>query len=85
MGRPKNIKTREDRVKEGVSLLKQLREGGVRDISPGFLELKERIGDWVAGEGSWEGVIDFKEYRRVAEVSLPKYDNRAADINFRLS
>jgi len=84
MGKPKILKPKEDRVKEGISLLKQLREGGVSDNSPGFVELKERISTWVAGEDGWEGTISFASYGRVAEVELPKWTNRAAGLNFKV-
>jgi hypothetical protein len=81
---PKQIKSKENRVKEGVALLKQLREAGVLDRSLGYIELKMKISEWVNSENSWEGIIDFRDYGRVAEVELPKYDNRAAGINFKV-
>lgn len=84
MGKPKQIKPKEDRVKEGVTLLKQLKEAGVHDFSLGFIELKTKIGEWISGEESWEGTIDFKDYGRQADVELPKYTNKAAGINFRV-
>jgi hypothetical protein len=80
----KQIKTKEDRLKEGIHILKQLRDNGVRDYSLGFIELKEKISEWVKSEESWEGTIDFRDYGRIAEVELPKYDNKAAGINFKV-
>ena len=64
--------------------MKQLRDNGVRDYSAGFQELKEKIGEWVKSEESWEGTIDFSEYGRVAILELPKYDNKAAGLNFKV-
>ena len=84
MGKPKVLKPKEDRLKEGISLLKQLQEGGVSDKSPGFMELKTRISEWVSGEDGWEGVIPFASYGRIAEVELPKWTNRAAGLNFKV-
>jgi len=84
MGKQKEIKTKEDRVKEGVHLLKQLRDNGVKEHSPGFIELKTKITEWINSDNSWEGTIIFKEYRRIAEVELPKYNNRVAGINFKV-
>lgn len=84
MGKIKTIKTKEDRVKEGIHILKQLRENGVKEQSPGFQELKTKISEWVSSEDSWEGTIDFREYGRIAEVELPKYNNRAAGLNFKV-
>ena len=80
----KEIKSKMDRVKEGVSILKQLRENGVKERSYGFIELKAKINEWVSSEGSWEGSIEFRDYGRVAEVELPKYNNKAAGMNFRM-
>jgi hypothetical protein len=84
MGKVKTIKPKEDRLKEGINLLKQLKDNGVRDYSLGFIELKTKISEWVNGEDGWEGTISFGEYSRVAEVDLPKYTNRAAGINFKV-
>lgn len=84
MGKPKTIKPKDERLKEGISLLKQLKEAGIQDYSLGFIELKTKITEWVSGEDSWEGTISFSDYGRVAEVELPKYTNRAAGINFKI-
>lgn len=80
----KQIKTKEDRLKEGIHILKQLRDNGVRDYSLGFIELKEKISEWVKSEDSWEGTIDFRDYGRIAIVELPKYDNKSAGLNFKV-
>jgi hypothetical protein len=84
MGKVKTIKSKEDRVKEGINLLKQLRDNGVKDYSLGFIELKTKISEWVSGEDGWEGDISFSDYGRIAEVDLPKYTNRSAGINFKV-
>jgi hypothetical protein len=84
MGKPKTIKTKEERLSEGINLLKQLRDAGIKEHSLGFIELKTKITEWITGEDSWEGTISFGDYRRVAEVELPKYNNRAAGINFKI-
>lgn len=84
MGKIKEIKSKEDRLKEGINILKQLRDAGVKDYSLGFIELKTKIGEWVASNDSWEGIISFQEYGRIAEIDLPKYTNRSAGINFKI-
>jgi hypothetical protein len=84
MGKPKQIKPKADRLSEGINILKQLRDNGVKEHSLGFIELKTKISEWVSGEDGWEGTIDFLEYGRIAEVDLPKYDNRAAGLNFKV-
>ena len=84
MGNGKQIKIKSERLKEGISILKQLRDAGVKEHSLGFIELKTNISEWVNSENSWEGTIDFREYGRIADVELPRYDNRAAGINFKV-
>jgi hypothetical protein len=84
MGNSKTIKVKDDRLKEGINILNQLRANGVKDHSPGFIELKTKISEWVSSEDSWEGTIDFREYGRIAEVDLPKYTNRFAGLNFKI-
>lgn len=79
----KQEKTKEERLKEGLSLLTQLKTGGVRGNSLGFLVLKQQISAWVDGGVPWEGTIPFTEYGREAIVSLPKYNNKAAGLNFK--
>jgi hypothetical protein len=83
MGRIKRPKTKEERVQEGISILKQMLEAGVKEHL-GFRELKEKISAWVESGEAWDGVISFAEHGRVAEVSLPKYNNRAAGVNFKV-
>jgi hypothetical protein len=80
----KKDKTKEDRVKEGISLLNQLKQGGVRGNALGFLSLKQKISEWVNSGEPWDGTIPFTEYGREAVVSLPKYDNRAAGLHFKV-
>lgn len=80
----KKDKTKEDRLKEGLSLLNQLKTGGVRDNSLSFMDLRQKISTWIASGEPWDGTVPFPEYQREAIVSLPKYDNRAAGINFKV-
>jgi hypothetical protein len=61
----KHEKSQSDRLKEGVSLLTQLKDTGVRQNSMGYLELKGRISEWVKTGISWEGTIQFEEQGRV--------------------
>ena len=86
MGKQKEIKIKKDRLSEGINILKQLRDNGVEEKrSLGFVELKTKISEWVSSEDGWEGTISFIEYGRIAEVDLPKYDNRVAGLNFKVN
>jgi len=80
----KKQKSKEDRLKEGLSLLNQLKSGGVRANSLSFMDLKQKISTWIETGDPWDGTVPFPEYEREAIVSLPAYDNRAAGINFKV-
>ena len=80
MSNIKEPKTKEERLTEGVSLLKQLKETGVKDNGMGFQLVKQHISEWVNTGETWAGTISFAEHGRVAELQLPKYNNKAADI-----
>jgi hypothetical protein len=84
MGRVKELKTKQERLKEGISLLTQLREAGVKETYGGFQELKSKISEWVNTGETWEGSVSFPEHGRIAEVELPKYNNRAAGLHFKV-
>ena len=43
----KVLKTKEDRLKEGIHLLTQLRDGHVKEQYFGYQELKLMISEWV--------------------------------------
>lgn len=79
-----NEKPKEERLKEGVHLLKELRNAGVSETSSGFVELKEQISEWVKTGIRWEGRILFPTYRRYADVVLPKKASQVATIAFKV-
>jgi hypothetical protein len=80
----KSEKTKQERLKEGLSLLTQLQKGGVRKNSLSFLDLQQKISEWVDSGSPWDGTVPFPEYGREAVVSLPRYNNKAAGINFKV-
>ena len=84
VGRMKQEKPKEDRLTETMNLLKQLQENGVRKNSLSFLDLQKKMGEWVQTGGSADYVVPFPEYGREAIVSLPRYNNKAATINFNM-
>ena len=78
-----SLKTKEDRVKEGIHILNQLKEAGVAQSSGGFVQLREQISTWVSIGKAWDGRIEFPEYGRYAMVELPKSANISAKLAFK--
>ena len=61
-----NFKPKEERLKEGLNILKQLMDAGVSNKAEPFIELQKRISEWVNTGKSWDGRIEFPEYGRYA-------------------
>ena len=73
-----------ERLKEGVTLLKKLRDLGIGDTDPGYKEMKVRIDEWVKGEDGWTGTVDFVRWGRRAFVILPRILKREAVCNLKV-
>jgi len=74
-------KTKTERVKEGITILKKLRDIGIDSKDSGFKRIQGEISNWVnTGEELAVTVIPFAHYDRNAHVSLPKYVGSTASI-----
>ena len=73
-------KSVEDRVREGIALLKKIQEVGIDKSDDGFKELQSKISDWVKTGDPWAGKIKFPLYNRVAEVLLPRKSSAVASL-----
>lgn len=73
-------KTKEDRVKETIRLLKELGRVGFAPVDKGYNEVKDILRTWVNDGEALETEVEFPRYNRLAKISLPKSDTKAADI-----
>lgn len=85
MGKEKQPKTKKERLEEGISLLKQLKETGVKDHSVTYMYIKDTISNWVNTGIPFEETMDAPDLGRTVELSFPKYNNRAADIRLKVN
>jgi hypothetical protein len=81
---PAPDKTKEERFKEGIYLLQQVKDLVKYTETPGYDELKTRISEWVETGKAWDGRIEFPIIGRYAEVELPRSVARAASANFKV-
>ena len=77
-------KTMEERLKEGISLLKQLLDIVKNEEVIGYSEVKKVITDWIKTGTAWDGRIEFPWHSRVAEISLPRSAKLAATLAFKV-
>ena len=81
---PSPPKSKEDRVKETVHILKQLKDAGVGEYGS-YTVLKDKMTEWINTGESWSGRIPFPEYGRVAEIVLPSSSKNTATLAFKVT
>ena len=78
-------KTKEERVKEGMELLRKLTEVGVSRYVLGWKEVQETVAEWVRDGESLYKKIKFPTMGRIAEITLPSRADREANLWFRVA
>ena len=71
-------KTKIERLKEGITLLKKLRETGIDAEDIGSKNIQKAISEWVTTGEEFTDIIPFARYDRNAHISLPKYVGKNA-------
>jgi hypothetical protein len=76
-------KSKGDRVKETISILRKLMDFGILDDTDPYLKTKEYLDEWIkTGEGA-QHLIDFSRVRRTGILVLPKEANKSAELILR--
>jgi hypothetical protein len=78
----KTEKSKEDRLKEGINLLKQMLDLIKDKEHPAYLELKAVITTWINDGKAYDGKIEFYDFDRIADISLPRTANKSASIGW---
>lgn len=65
------MKSTEERLKESIRILSQIKKLGIGQYDTGYVELSAKFSEWVKGGDAWQGTIDFYRWNRQAKVSLP--------------
>ena len=76
----KPLKSKRERVKESITILKKLKELGIPNNEPGYYQTKEKLDEWIAGGDQWDGRIDFPRFQRRAELLLPVRPDRVVQM-----
>jgi hypothetical protein len=76
-------KPKADRVQEGITILKKLREVGIPPTDPGFTEIQNAISAWVrTGEAANHRIV-FSRVDRIAELVLPRKRGAVANCTLK--
>lgn len=65
------LKPKAERVKDAVNLLTKMKEFGILPVDSGYMEIKERLNEWIQGGDKWSGIIRFSRISNQAELVLP--------------
>ena len=65
------LKPQSERIKETVAVLKKLKELGVLSNDAGYIEIKQRLDEWIQGGEKWEGIVQFSRLDQKAELNIP--------------
>lgn len=79
-------KTKEERLKETLHILRKLDDVGAGPDKggQGYIELKERLTQWVTSGEPWAGKIRFSTVNRIADCILPGKSSAVASVNLRI-
>jgi hypothetical protein len=77
-------KTKAERVKETVRLVKELQRVGFKPTDPGYKELYAVLTKWVNDGEAAFAEIPFMRHGRDAEINLPKTADKAATIRLKV-
>ena len=80
------VKSRAERLKETIHLVKQIRDLGIHDTEPAYLEVKEKLNNWIKSEEKHvqEFVFDFVRYGRKATLTLPWRAGKACEFRMKV-
>jgi hypothetical protein len=78
----KITKTTEERLKESMTILQQIKKLGIPATEPGYKELSAKFSEWVKGGPAWSGSVDFHRFNRRAKLTLPTRPGVVAKCDF---
>jgi hypothetical protein len=73
-------KTKFDRVKETVRLLKSLIENGISDGNDAYRQTKAHLDEWIKTGEEASHTIHMYTYRRTGHLTLPRRADKAAEM-----
>lgn len=72
-----------NRIEECIKVMKQIRDLGIPNEYPPLKELSKRMSDYIKTGDPWSGKIKFEAYSRVADVILPRRNDREISVILR--
>jgi len=77
-------KPKEDRVREGITILQKLKEVGIPTTDAGFQEIQQLVSEWVKTGTAVTKTVPFARVDRAAEITLPRRKTAIATCVLRM-
>jgi len=77
------MKSKEERVKEGITILKKLRGVGIPPMNFGIQTVQKKISEWVNSGSAIKEIISIPNYDRDAHLTLPQQKGQTAELVLR--
>ena len=77
-------KSKGDRLKETITILKGVEGMGIHSTDTGYMELKALMTQWVQDGLRVSTIVEFPRHNRRGELELPLRADRAATLNMRV-
>ena len=76
------VKSKEDRLKETIHLLKQILKLGIADTDPAYIEIKTHLNEWIKSDDKHvkEFNIEFVRHGRKATLTLPWKSDKTCEF-----
>lgn len=74
----------DERIKECVTILKDIEGLGIPNNSPEVSLMRAHFNSYIKDGICWTGTIDFRAYGRIAEITLPRRADRAVEVRLRM-
>jgi hypothetical protein len=73
-----SLKSMTDKAEESIKLIKQIRDLGILETEPSYLEVKKHLNEWIKSDEKRvkEYIIEFPRYGRKATLTLPWRDDQ---------
>lgn len=79
------LKTKGERLEEVLNVMKSIKDDLKLPMEhPSVLELKRVLTEWVVSGKSYSGVIDFRDFDRMAEVNCPIRSDKSLEVKLRI-
>ena len=79
------VKPKEERLKESISLLKQILGLGIPETEPAYVQIKNYLSEWVKSEDKQikEYNIEYVRYGRKATLTLPWKSGKSCEFSMK--